>query len=384
MRKLAVIPIESVADSRRKGLTNYASYLNPGGIFNEVIVLSPFEGEVTNYEGLRVIPTREALLPARLKELHIDVVRAYGGGSAADMACYHRLSGIPVVVSVHDQRPEMLHPSVAFADVVFCVAPHVRDMVLGIHRRPERVWLRPNGVDLERMKPLSREECRQGIGWDQSAKYILHVGRRTPDKNLKTLIEAIAELPVDWNLVAAGSGDVEPLLDVAKRAGVTLRCRFLDTVPNSILPAFYSAADCFCLPSLEEAMSNVVLEAFACGCPAVLSAAAALGVGVSDGKEAVVVTDPQSPSRLAGAIRKVVEDQEFASGLVREALGKARLFEREAMEEREMEHYDRILAMKEAGEFSLGPMALAGLYFANLRWRTMHKSSSGQRQLMTR
>jgi len=374
MRKLAVIPIESVADSRSKGLTNYASYLNPGGAFNEVMVLSPFEREETNYEGIRVIPTKAALLPARLKELHIDVVRAYGGGPAADMACYHRVSGIPVVVSVHDQRPEMLHSSVAYADVVFCVAPHVRDLVLRSHRNPDRVWLRPNGVDLERMRPLPKEECRRGIGWDLSAKYILHVGQRTPDKNLKTLIEAIAELPADWNLVAAGMGDVQPLLDVARRMGIDQRCRFLDTVPNSILPTFYSAADCFCLPSLEEAMSNVVLEAFACGCPAVLSAVAALGVGASDGKEAVVISDPRNPSLLAGAIKRVVEDRALASGLIREALGKARTFEREAMEMREMEHYDRILAMKDAGEFSLSSAALAGLYLANLRWRTLSKS----------
>jgi len=372
MRKLAVIPIESVAERRKKGLTNYASNLNPGGVFHEVVVLSPFESEETDYEGIRVVPTKDILLPVRLKELNIDVVRAYGGGATADMACYHRVSGIPAVVSIHDQRPEMLHPSVAYADVVFCVAPHVRDLVLRSRRNPERVWLRPNGVDLERMKPLSKEQCRQEIGWDLSAKYILHVGRRTPDKNLKTLIEALAALPADWNLVACGLGNVAPLLGVAKQAGVAQRCRFLDTVPNSVLPMFYSAADCFCLPSLEEAMSNVVLEAFACGCPVVLSAAAAVGVEVRDGKEAVIVPDPRNSTDLAQAIKRVVEDKAFAKVLIREAAGKARMFEREAMELREAEHYQRILEMKDAGAFTLNPLAMVGLYFANQRWRGKH------------
>jgi glycosyltransferase involved in cell wall biosynthesis len=365
--RLAVIPIESVAESRSKGLANCANYYNPGGVFGEVFILSPFEMEESVADGIRVIPTLDAQLPIRLKELKIDVVRAYGGGAAADMACYNRVSGIPVVVSIHDHRPEMMRRSVMFADVVLCVAPHVREMVLHRYRDPNRVWIQPNGVDLERMKPLPKEECRQGIGWDPSMKYVLHVAHRIPEKNLRTLLEAFRLLPVSCNLVAVGLGDKGPFMKTAKTLGVMDRCRFLSTVPNSVLPTFYSAADCFCLPSLAEAMSNVTLEAFACGCPTVLSAIAALGLEVSDGREAVVVADSTDPAQLARAIQRVVEDKIFASGLIEKALAKARSFEREAVEMREMEYYNRILAMKAEGEFSLGLLNMAVLLLERMR-----------------
>jgi glycosyltransferase involved in cell wall biosynthesis len=367
VNRLAVIPIESVAESRSKGFADCADYYNPGGMFGEVVILSPFETEAAVVDGVRVIPTRDAQLPARIQELNIAIVRAYGGGRPADMACYYRVSGVPAVVSVHDPRPEALHRSVAYADAVLCVAPHVREMVLGVHPDPERVWVRPNGIDLELMRPLAKEECRKGLGWDPSQKYVLHVAHRRPEKNLRALIEAFAILPAEWNLVAAGLGDDQMFRELAERSGVAERCRFLDPVPHSVLPTFYGAADCFCLPSLAEAMSNVALEAFACGCPVVLSRAAALGLEVADGREAQLVADPLDPLQIAVAIRRVVDDKAFAEGLVRSALAKARTFERAAMETREMECYNRILAMKAAGKFSLGPLALAGLAMQRMR-----------------
>jgi len=49
------------------------------------------------------------------------------------------------------------------------------------------------------------------------------------------------------------------------------------------LPAIYSAANLFLLPSRHENFGNVVVEALACGCPVVISDKVGLHDEVSDG-----------------------------------------------------------------------------------------------------
>ncbi len=373
MRKLAVIPIESIAESESKGLNDLARYFNPGLVFDEVLVLSPFEKREMLVGSLHIIPTRDVELPARLKAFGVDVVRAYGGGTAADMACYFRVSGAPVIVSIHDRRSSMLHPSVAHADVVFSVAPHVTDLILKHFHRPERVWLRPNGVDLKRMKPRQKEDCRREIGWSLDGKYILHVGRKSPEKNLRTLIKIIKGLSPEWRLVAIGPGNAAELRDQAAKEGVGERCSFVGAVANDSLSTFYGAADSFCLPSLDEAMSNVVLEAFACGVPSVLSGPAALGVNAVDGKDALVIQDPLDVGSFVAAVQKLASDRELAQSVVLSALAKAAQFEHLAMEKVEAGHYLRILEMRDAGEFRLGRAAMFSLFLENLGVRVKRR-----------
>src|SRR6185436_7443513 len=124
MKKLAVIPSDSIDDYLKGGYSKawLKAYYNPCQFFDEVYLLSPLENNHPELLGMKVIQTQEHELRKRIKDLEINVVRAYGGNWACRMACEHKVSGVPVVVSVHDTNPSILYDSIKKADVVLCVA----------------------------------------------------------------------------------------------------------------------------------------------------------------------------------------------------------------------------------------------------------------------
>jgi glycosyltransferase involved in cell wall biosynthesis len=83
------------------------------------------------------------------------------------------------------------------------------------------------------------------------------------------VIEALRNL-ADFQLLIVGSGpEREALEALARRTGVAERVRFVGSVPQQELPAYYSAADILVLASSREGWANVLLESMACGTPVV-------------------------------------------------------------------------------------------------------------------
>ena len=193
MRRLAIIPNDPIDLylSAGYGADWLKAYFNPSHFFDEVYSLAPYERVDGTLVGVTVMPTAPEDLPRRLRELKIDVVRAYGGSHPCAIACDNKINGVPVVVSVHDTAPYMLHPSIAQADVVLCVSNAVRRLVSTKFCQDDRLWILPNRADFGVMRPRSREETAH-LDAKYPFKYrILHVGRRSRQKNLDNLIRAI-------------------------------------------------------------------------------------------------------------------------------------------------------------------------------------------------
>jgi glycosyltransferase involved in cell wall biosynthesis len=134
---------------------------------------------------------------------------------------------------------------------------------------PDKVrWIR-TGVDGERFRPgLSRDWRRQaGIG-DEELLFGFLGGLR-PEKNLGFLLRAFAAARTrNAKLALVGDGAERSQLEqTAREAGITERVLFAGRIsdPSVCLAAF----DVFVLPSCTEQTSNALLEAMACGLPAV-------------------------------------------------------------------------------------------------------------------
>jgi glycosyltransferase involved in cell wall biosynthesis len=110
-------------------------------------------------------------------------------------------------------------------------------------------------------------------------------------------------------------GEQDPLKQSLKQLAITLgvsdRVIFTGRIPDEMLPAYYHAADVYCLPSVEpsEAFGLVQLEAMACRKPVVTCE---LGNGVSyvnrHGITGLVVP-PRDPAALAAAINGLLENE---------------------------------------------------------------------------
>ena len=116
----------------------------------------------------------------------------------------------------------------------------------------------------------------------------------------------------DAVLVLGGTGPLSgPLQELAATLGLGERVIFIGRIAEEALPAYYHAADVFCLPSVEpsEAFGLVQVEAMACRKP-VISCELNNGVTyVNRHGETGLVAPPRDSGALAAALNRLLEDE---------------------------------------------------------------------------
>ncbi len=147
-----------------------------------------------------------------------------------------------------------------------------------------------NGIDLEEFKP--KEIYGDGN--------ILCVSRLIERKGIQYLIEALQEF--DNELVIVGNGNLmDELKNLAKELGVNKRVKFTGEVEHEKIVEYYHDADIFVLPSLNEGMSNTILEAMACGLPIITTDTGGTRLLVKDNGFLVPM---KNSNAIADAIKK--------------------------------------------------------------------------------
>lgn len=135
-----------------------------------------------------------------------------------------------------------------------------------------RVEVIPNGIDIEIYKPLDQDLCRDVLSLPKDKKIILFGAMySTSDKNkgfdyLVSAFRRIAKTSYQNDVIAVVLGASAP----EEKLDFGLDVRFLGHLHDETSMAVaYSAADVFVAPSIQENLSNMVLEAMACGVPCV-------------------------------------------------------------------------------------------------------------------
>lgn len=115
-----------------------------------------------------------------------------------------------------------------------------------------------NGVNTEEFKPLKNKKHNKKI-------VIISTGRLIERKGYEYLLEALKENK-NFELWLVGDGNLKGRLkDISNKNKVNVK--FLGKIDHSKINNLLQKADIFCLPSLNEGMSNSILEAMACGLP---------------------------------------------------------------------------------------------------------------------
>lgn len=207
----------------------------------------------------------------------IDAHYLYPDGVAAVRVA--RALGKPVVLTArgsdvtlfpkYPRQRELILEAIRRADGVVSVAAALKDELVKLGAPAEKITVLRNGVDLQLFKPLERDQLRANL--NLTGKVIASVGSLIERKGHDVVIRAIAAIP-DATLLIAGDGEEEGRLkSLAKKLGVEARVRFLGRLAHEDLAEIYNAADALALASTREGWPNVLLEAMACGTPAVAS-----------------------------------------------------------------------------------------------------------------
>jgi len=190
----------------------------------------------------------------------------------------------------------------------------------GIGRAAQYVAV-PSGVptaDLRAAAP-PRAEARARLGLDPSAFVVVGLGRLIPIKGFDLLVRAlpsvIAQIP-SARVVLVGEGPERAGLDaIAVSLGVADRLRMTGEIAD--VTTHLAAADVVAVPSRNEGMGRVIVEAMALGLPVVAAAVGGIPDVVTDG-ECGRLVEPDDVDALAEALVEFGRDP-----VLRRKLGEA-------------------------------------------------------------
>lgn len=154
------------------------------------------------------------------------------------------------------------------ASAVITVSEGLREILIGLGVSSEKVITLENGVDLEFFSPASRLAVRKELGFD--GRTLICVGNLRALKGVDIVIGAVGSMS-DTCLVIIGNGEERQNLERLASRVAPGKVTFESAMEQAELCKYYSAADALVLASDREGMPNVVLEAMACGTPAIVS-----------------------------------------------------------------------------------------------------------------
>lgn len=288
----------------------------------------------------------------------IRLVHAHEFYMAALGAAVSRLTGVPLVVTVHGKgyyperrRRRWLYRLVAAqAAVMVTVSRDLKEFLCRVTGTPSgRVEVIYNGIDPEPWARVSRDgELLKSVGVPPDARVLGAVGNLYPVKGHLHLIQAaraVVAVEPSAHLVILGRGTLKGALEAeAERLGIRSHVHLLglrDDVPN-----WLGAMDVFVLPSLSEGLPLSVLEAMAAGRPIVATKVGGVPEVVEDGVTGFLVP-PAAPDALAERMLAVLGDPVRATTMG--AAGRARVqatFSLPEMANRYRALYQRVVARR--------------------------------------
>lgn len=144
---------------------------------------------------------------------------------------------------------------------------------------------------------------------DDGRFVILSVARLIQRKGLGDLIRSLPEVIKEYPEILVrviGEGNLcHELRSLAQNLGVIDHIEFLGYIPHEYLPSYYASSDLFVLPSLNEGMSNSVLEAMAAGLPIIVTDTGGTKELIHDNG---LVIPAGRPDAIAAAIRRYINN----------------------------------------------------------------------------
>jgi glycosyltransferase involved in cell wall biosynthesis len=175
-------------------------------------------------------------------------------------------------------------------------------------RRVSRI---DHGVEIDASR-LDRQAARAAFGLPETAYVVVSTGRLTVEKNQRSLIEALVEVPAA-HLVLAGVGpEHDALVALAAKRGVAGRVHFLGELPRHRIAEVLAAGDVFAFASRTETFGLSVAEAALAGLPVIANDLPVLHEVLGD---AAIYVDADAPGQMAAAINPVIADPTQAAQL---------------------------------------------------------------------
>ncbi len=193
----------------------------------------------------------------------------------------------------------------------------------------ENMVIIPPGVDVEVFHPLKKGENELETGLPEN--YILALARIDHNKGFDLLVHSFAllapEYPDLYLLIGGGSKNPKQpeidlkneLLEIAKSYNLQERVLLPGYVPDELMAPYYRNARVFILSSRFEPFGMTVIEAMACGTPAVVTSLGGIRYFLTHEKDAMLV-NPKNREEMSSAIDKILKFDSVEKELIENGL----------------------------------------------------------------
>jgi glycosyltransferase involved in cell wall biosynthesis len=269
-----------------------------------------------------------------------------------------RLAGVPLLLDLHEAMPEFFRSrfprasnpivhaglrltervSIGLATAAVTVNSAMRDRLVGLGARPDKLGVVPNSPSLARFDQAA--VARRAFAEDGTVR-LVYAGALTPVYEVDVVIDAIGELrrsrpDLDVAFDVYGRGDAaEPLAERARANDVEDKVTFHGRIPIEDVPLAVSRADIGVAPTRRDPFTDVslstkVFEYAAMGKPVVASRLPMVEHTFPAGT--VTQYEPGDASALAAAIAGIVDEPLVREAAVERTAGivAERAWEREA------------------------------------------------------
>ena len=291
------------------------------------------EYQVATFRSVHAV-AQQARLAHHIARGRIDIVHAYNFYGNVFAIPPARLMAPVVIASIRDRSPYLTpmqkrvqRYACQFADRVLVNADAVRDwLVQEEGYDPSNIIVIRNGVDMTRFTSVpTGERIRYELGIPSDARLVVVVSRLARLKGIEYFLKAAAALKprypdVRFLIVGETSPPNPAYLEELQQLSATLGVvdRVIFTGRRSDIPAVLGAADVAVMPSLNEALSNVLLESMAAAAPVVATRVGGTPEALQDGKNGLLVP-PGDAGAIATAVSQLLDDRDLSRQLGRSA-----------------------------------------------------------------
>ncbi|HVG53295.1 MAG TPA: glycosyltransferase [Vicinamibacterales bacterium] len=287
------------------------------------------EYQIATFRSVHAL-AQQARLAQQIVRSRVDIVHAYNFYGNVFAIPPARLVAPVVIASIRDRSPYLTRMqkrvqryTCQFADRILVNADAVKDWLIANEGYDgSKIVVIRNGVDMTRFGGApAGARIRSELGIAADARLVVVVSRLARLKGIEHFLQAAAALKPrypDVRFLVVGETSppapayLEELKAQARALGVERVVIF--TGLRSDVPDLLGAADVSVMPSLNEALSNVLLESMAAGAPVVATRVGGTPEALIDGETGLLVP-PGDTGAIVASVSQLLDDPALARRL---------------------------------------------------------------------